>query len=185
MYDSLSLPHPPSFDEADVSDKPTAIRRFPRLTVEAEASIVDEYRRQAEALLAVDDLVARVVDAVDASGEMGNTVIVFTSDNGYFHGEHRIPFGKGRAYESSIRVPLLARGPGFAAGRHVSEFVLNTDLPATIVPLAHATATRVLDGRSLMEPGPGRAILIETRNGFRGLRGGPHRLLEVDRARQR
>ena len=126
-----------------------------------------------------------VVDAVEASGEIGNTVIVFTSDNGYFHGEHRIPSGKGRAYESSSRVPLLARGPGFVAGRHVSELVLNTDLPSTILTLAGATPTRVLDGRSLFDPDPGRALLIETKNGAAGYEAVRTETWKVDRARQR
>ena len=65
------------------------------------------YRARAEAVLGVDDLVQNVVNTLKQEGELKNTVLMFTSDNGFFHGEHRVPQGKVRLYEPSIRVPLL------------------------------------------------------------------------------
>jgi arylsulfatase A-like enzyme len=80
---------------------------------------------------------------------LANTYIVFTSDNGYFNGEHRIPVGKHLLYEESLRVPLVIRGPGIPAGQTRAEMVSNLDLSATVVQLAGATPGRTLDGRSL------------------------------------
>ena len=59
-----------------------------------------------------------MVNALEAKGELDNTLIIYTSDNGYFHGEHRIPDEKSHIYEESIRVPLEMRGPGVPQGVH-------------------------------------------------------------------
>jgi hypothetical protein len=83
------------------------------------------------------------------SGELDNTVIVFTSDNGFLNGEHRIPLGKERVYEPSTRVPLVIRGPGIAPGLRLRQPVANIDLAPTIVDAAGARAGIVMDGRSL------------------------------------
>jgi N-acetylglucosamine-6-sulfatase len=79
-----------------------------------------------------------------------NTLIVFTSDNGYLEGEHRVTSGKQLAYEPSIRVPLIMRGPGIPAHRVVRTLVSNVDLAPTFVDVAGARARRLLDGRSLV-----------------------------------
>ena len=55
--------------------------------------------------------------ALERAGELDDTIFVFTSDNGYFYGEHRVNGGKGRVYDEAVKVPLVVRGPGFAAGR--------------------------------------------------------------------
>ena len=83
------------------------------------------------------------------TGELDDTLIVFTSDNGFFHGEHRIPGGKVYVYEPSIRVPLVLRGPGVPAGVHLRQVVANIDLAPTIVESTNAKAGRLMDGRSL------------------------------------
>ena len=163
-YDRLALPKPPSFNEADVSDKPTQIRRLPRLSADLEQYITDEYRSQAEALLAVDDLVQRVYNALKASGELDDTIFIFTSDNGYFHGEHRVLTGKIRPYEPSVRVPLLVRGPGFDEGETQTRFAVNADLAPTIVEAAEATPRRRMDGRLLDDLDSQRALLIQAAN---------------------
>jgi hypothetical protein len=127
-----------------------------------------EYRCRIESLLAIDEGVARLVDALRSSGELGNTLIVYTSDNGFFAGEHRIRNGKVKLYEESIHLPLLVRGPGFPAGARVEEMASNADLAPTVLEAAGAGASRVLDGRPLQpfaaEPGRerGRELLVET-----------------------
>ena len=94
-------------------------------------------------------------------------MLVFTADNGFFHGEHRIPTGKMHIYEESIRVPLLMRGPGIPRGVDVGALAINADLAPTIVDVANASPGLVLDGRSLIpvaqQPGiaQGRQLLIE------------------------
>ncbi|MGH2955157.1 MAG: sulfatase family protein, partial [Solirubrobacterales bacterium] len=111
-FEGAPLPQPPSFNEADVSDKPPSIRDAPAFDAEVIEAIHNFYRCELESLLAVDEGVQRIVDALAAAGELDRTVVIFTSDNGMFHGEHRLPFGKTLLYEESIRVPLMIRGPG-------------------------------------------------------------------------
>ena len=90
----------------------------PLLSANRIADLQRKYRCQLESLLAVDDGVKRSLGALQAKGELGDTLIIYTSDNGYFNGEHRIPAHKARVYEESIRVPLAMRGPGSRRGEH-------------------------------------------------------------------
>jgi arylsulfatase A-like enzyme len=165
-----NLPLPPSYDEADVSDKPPVVRNLPRLSSGQTQAILESYQQRLESLLAVDEGVARVVDALRSSRELANTLIVFTSDNGLMHGEHRVmpDKGKGFAYEPSARVPLVVRGLDLPRGRRVKDLVSNVDLAPTILALAKAAPGRVLDGRSLLPLARdpladfGRDVLLES-----------------------
>jgi arylsulfatase A-like enzyme len=149
-FDSEPLPISPNFNELDVSDKPAAIQRRPLLGATQIADIERRYRCRLESILSIDEGVERLVDALRATGELGNTLVVYTSDNGFFHGEHRLPGGKMRIYEESIRVPLEMRGPGIPQGVSVDPLVINADLAATIVDAANAAPGLTLDGRSLI-----------------------------------
>jgi len=166
----LALPRGGSFDEADVSDKPPFLRR-PRLGPRAVAGIEALYRQRLESLIAVDEGVEQIVAALRRSGELDNTLILFTSDNGYMAGEHRLPHGKAKAYDPSIRVPLMIRGPGVPAGAQPQQMVVNADLAPTIIDAARAVAGRVQDGRSLLpltrDPaiGNSRPVLVEVAKG--------------------
>jgi arylsulfatase A-like enzyme len=166
-FDSEPLPRPPNFNEPDVSDKPAAIRNLPLLNTAQIADIRRRYRCRLESLLSVDEGVNKVLDALKANGQLGNTLIVYTSDNGFFHGEHRIPGGKQLIYEESIRVPLEMRGPGIPQGVSIAALVINADLAPTIVDVANATPGLVMDGRSLIpvaqQPSieSGRQLLVE------------------------
>lgn len=161
------LPAFPSLNEADVSDKPIGIRNRPVLTPERLAAIREAYQQQMESLLSVDDGVKAIVDQLRASGELDNTYVIFTDDNGFFHGQHRIPSGKVLVYEPSIRVPLLMRGPGVPKNKHLKQMSANIDLAPTIVQIAKAKAGRTMDGKSLLpllaNPSTqwGRDLLIE------------------------
>jgi N-acetylglucosamine-6-sulfatase len=162
------LPRLPSLNEPNVSDKPTLIRNLPPLTQSELRDITDVYRARLAALLAVDDMVERIVTSLTERGVLDNTVLLFTSDNGFLHGEHRIERGKRKVYEESVRVPLLIRGGGFPQGATATQFVANIDLAPTIVQLAGANARLSMDGRPLLrmalDPnfGLGRNLLIET-----------------------
>jgi len=162
------LPRPASFNEADVSDKPAAIRNRALIGPARINAIRENYQQRLESLLAVDDAVAQIVNELARTGKLDNTYIIFTSDNGFMHGEHRIQQGKVVLYEPSIRVPLLVRGPGIPAGQHRSQFVANIDLAPTIVQATGAQPGRVMDGRSLIPFAKdkllqsGRDILLET-----------------------
>jgi N-acetylglucosamine-6-sulfatase len=134
--------------------------------------VAETYRACLASLLAVDDLVEKLVKTLDDTGQLGRTVIIFTSDNGFFFGEHRVTEGKYLPYEESIRVPLIifdGRGTtgGFPAGATVAQPVSNIDLAPTIVALTGARARRVMDGQPLLslilnpEQGKSRTLLIE------------------------
>jgi arylsulfatase A-like enzyme len=171
----LPFPKKPSFNEADVSDKPGYIRNRARYGRKGVARLRKSYRRRAAALLAVDDLVAKVMSKLSREGLLGNTYVFFTSDNGFLLGEHRQE-GKALPYEESVRVPLLLRGPGVPAGVTRDQLTANVDLAPTMVALSGATPTHSLDGVSLFpfaandDPSK-RAILLEsfTRHEFQGV----------------
>src|SRR5215210_2584023 len=120
-------PRPPSFNEEDVSDKPTRIRNSDPLSEEEISTIDNRYQRRLESMLAVDEMVASLVEELEAAGELDNTYIFFTSDNGFEQGEHRTRGGKDRPYEESVRVPFFVRGPGVTPGSEAEELVVNTD----------------------------------------------------------
>jgi arylsulfatase A-like enzyme len=161
------LPGGPAIDEPDVSDKPSFIRSRPPIGAERRAAIEENYRQGLESLLAVDEGIAAIVAALRAEGELERTLIVFTSDNGFFYGEHRVQNGKVLVYEPSIRVPLVMRGPGVPAGARRRQLVTNADLAPTILDAAGAVPGRPQDGRSLFplleDPGLewGRDLLVE------------------------
>ena len=177
-FGDISAPHPPNFDEADVSDKPEQIRDTPHLSDSQLADIDRRYRGRLESLLSVDDEVKRIFGLVRKYGDKRKTVFIFTSDNGLELGAHRIEF-KNFLYEEGERVPLIIRGPGFPVATR-DQVVANIDLAPTITALTGATPGRVMDGVPLLplaqNPGTGanRDILFESPDiGTFGIRRGP------------
>jgi N-acetylglucosamine-6-sulfatase len=166
-FSSAALPLTPSWNEADMSDKPLAMQQRRPISAARATAIQEAYQQRLESLLAVDDAVASIVGTLRSAGELDDTLILFTSDNGFFHGEHRVPGGKLLVYEPSIRLPLLMRGPGVPEGAVRRQLVTNADLAPTILDAADARPGRVEDGRSLFglldDPGAqwGRELLIE------------------------
>lgn len=174
-YDGERVPRPPSFNERDVSDKPRYISTKRELSASEIAQIRRRHENRVESLQAVDDLVLQVVNKLDTTKVLNNTYVVFTSDNGWHHGEHRIPWGKRKPYEESIHVPLLVRGPKVAAGSTTEKLVLNTDFLPTFTDLAGIRTPPYVDGRSL-RPVLTRnatswrtAILVEVRYPSKGM----------------
>ena len=98
-----------------MSDKPSFLRSLPFGSFEIDY-VERQWRCRRESLLAVDEGVERIVAALRRAGRLDDTLIVFTSDNGYLLGEHRLPDEKLNVYEESVRVPLALRGPGIPAG---------------------------------------------------------------------
>ena len=144
----LGLPHPPSFNERNMDDKPAFMR--PRaIDPERRQFIRRRHRDRLASLLAADDAVARVVRALRRSGELANTHVIFTSDNGFLLGEHR-DFGKVVLYEESVGVPLAIRGPGFPAHQSRSQITGSIDLAPTILDLAGVDPIVTADGMSLL-----------------------------------
>jgi arylsulfatase A-like enzyme len=146
----VTAPRVPGFNESDMSDKPEFVRNNPRLGFGRIGYIDQRYENRLESLRAVDQGVQRIIDRLNASGQLANTYIFFISDNGFFQGEHRFDAAKFLAYEPSNHLPLLVRGPGIAPGSVSNELVGNFDIAPTIVALTGAQPQLNMDGRSLL-----------------------------------
>ncbi|MFC5175750.1 sulfatase [Nocardioides taihuensis] len=162
-YASAPVPawtYPPSFNEADVSDKPSSVRWRGLLNT----SSVEQTRTQhLRTIMSVNDLVGRVVDEISRLGEDGRTLAIFTSDNGYMWGEHRI-VDKRFPYTESEAVPLLVRWPGHVTpGTVDNRLVSNVDIMPTLLEAAGVSPQLryPLDGLSLFSPTPRTQLLIE------------------------
>jgi arylsulfatase A-like enzyme len=139
----------PAFNEADMSDKPPVLRRLTSYKAIDKTCTRAFWRARLEAMMAVDELVGALVADLEAKGELADTALILTSDNGYHFGQHRFN-NKILGYEESIRVPLAIRAPGNGAGQFSARMVMNTDLAPTILELAHAASAINEDGRSLV-----------------------------------
>jgi N-acetylglucosamine-6-sulfatase len=159
-FENSVVPPKPSFDEADVSDKPSFIQALPPLDETKMRRIQRRWRCTLQSLRSVDRGVRDLVSALRRERELANTVVIFVSDNGYYFGEHRIPDKKHNPYEEGIRVPLAVRYPkALRVGPRVpvsTETVANIDIAPTILQLAggepcvRSGVCRTMDGRSLV-----------------------------------
>ncbi len=163
-FDQLALPQPPSFNEADRTDK-TAFPAPKPLGAPAIEADRDRYRCRAESLAALDRGVRRIYAAVKRAGELDNTIFVFTSDNGLLLGEHALD-GKDIPYEEGIRMPMLMRVPAAVLGRPAVDSVDRADRqrrprphpaparrrPAVRAPLGLPHPRRALAGAAAARP---------------------------------
>jgi len=139
----------PSFNEADVRDKPAWVQGIPPMTDE-DIRRADSFQRgRLRTMRAVEELIEQVLAALAEARKLDNTYVVFTSDNGLLMGHHRAVGRKNNHYEESIHVPLVVRGPGVPAGRSLPHPVLNIDLAPTLCELARIPVPDSVDGRSL------------------------------------
>jgi arylsulfatase A-like enzyme len=148
LFAGIHAPRTPSFDEADVSDKPARIRKLPRLSAADAAAIDTLYRKRTQSLQAVDEAVAAVIQTLTESGQLDNTYIFFTSDNGFHMGQHRMKAGKYTPYETDVHMPLMVRGPGIARRSATTLLTSSVDFAPTIAELAGAKLDFPVDGRS-------------------------------------
>ncbi len=150
-FPGAQAPRGPSFNEADISDKPRWLRdQSPLMNAATIAEIDTDYRGSLQALLAVEDAVAALFQTLDQLGESSNTYVFFTSDNGLHRGEHRLRGGKNTPYEESIRMPFYVRGPGVPEGRSIEHLAGLLDLAPTFLGLAGAPVPGSVDGMSLV-----------------------------------
>jgi N-acetylglucosamine-6-sulfatase len=152
-FPNETAPRKPSFDEADLSDKPKALREQATPITRAQAAEIDRtYRAMKQSLLSVEDAVETVIKTLTETGELAGTYVFLTSDNGWMRGEHRIPAEKYAPYEESIRVPLMVRGPGVASGVSLDAVAGLVDLVPTLLELAGSESPAIAssDGRSLV-----------------------------------
>ena len=149
LFEDIQLPALPSMNEKNISDKSRFFSRLPLLTDEQMEDLRQQYRIRIQSLQAIDDMVRDIYVALKASGQLDNTYIFFTSDNGYHLGEHRQLAGKHTPFEEDILVPLLVRGPGIKPGRVIDKISGNIDIAPTIADLTGSTIPGYVDGRSL------------------------------------
>lgn len=110
------------------------------------AAATSAHQKRLESLQSVDEGVRAAVRALKATGQLSNTVIVYTSDNGYLLGNHS-KWGKLMSYNESLTVPMVARGPGIPARHREATIVTLTDLATTIAGIAKVTPGRAQDGQ--------------------------------------
>ncbi len=115
----------------------------------------------------MDRTVGALVEQLRAQGELDNTYVIFGSDNGMLHGEHGI-FDKNVAWDRSVRVPLVIRGPGFAPSTIRDDLTANVDVPATILDAAGVAPPLPPDGYSLLSDHRRRQLLLERLDGGPG-----------------
>ncbi|MDX2181122.1 MAG: sulfatase [Bryobacteraceae bacterium] len=166
MFSEIDVPVPPAFDDdystrkiakeaedmrldvslaEDYPDLPKGLSPPERKRWIHQRFVKDMYR----SVVGIDEGLGRVLDHLDRSGQAGNTLIVYTSDNGFFLGEHGW-YDKRFMYEPSLRVPLLVRFPGIAAGGFVSNaMTMNIDLAPTILDAAGVNIAPSIQGQSL------------------------------------
>jgi N-acetylglucosamine-6-sulfatase len=143
------LPTPPNFNEKDVSDKPGYIQALSRLSPDKQHRLQRLYHRQGACLIGIDRMVGRLLDALQETGRLDNTIILYTSDNGLSNGEHRWIY-KLTPYEESVRVPLVIRWDGHIPAHTTSGALSsNIDFAPTIAAAAGA-AHPSTDGSPLL-----------------------------------
>jgi N-acetylglucosamine-6-sulfatase len=149
-FSNAAAPRTRSFNERDVSGKPSWLQQNLPLSSDAIAKMDQLYRKRLQSMLAVDEMIEAIMAALEAQRALRSTYIIFTSDNGFHLGQHRLQF-KSTPYEEDIRVPLIVRGPGVPAGRTLRHFILNIDLAPTLAELAGASVPSFVDGRSFKQ----------------------------------
>jgi N-acetylglucosamine-6-sulfatase len=151
-YAGQTMPRRASAFQTPVG-KPALLRRIDDLPPlgRATATSDDEIRGRLEMLLAVDESLGRILSALERKGVLDDTVVVFTSDHGYFYGEHGLNEERRLAYEETIRIPLLVRYPRLVpAGTAPDRLALTIDLAPTVLALAGLQPGPAVQGRSLV-----------------------------------
>ncbi len=157
-FPGLKAPRTPAYDAAPDADAAKWLRNQPPLRDAEKERIDAAFRKRAQSVLAVDKMIGELEAAVAAIGQEKNTYFVFSSDNGYHMGEHRLRPGKMTAFDTDIHVPLVVTGPGVPAGSSLDAIVENVDLNPTFTELAGITTMPLAEGHSL-------ASLLRGKNG--------------------
>jgi N-acetylglucosamine-6-sulfatase len=138
------------FNEGNVNDKPRFIREAAYLSATEIHTYRVYYQHCLEALVSVDEGVKEILDELGGLGRLRNTYVIFTSDNGFFFGQHRLVGGKFLAYEPSTHLPLIIRGPGIKPDTSTGQLVNTIDIAPTILELAEVAPDKSIDGVSLV-----------------------------------
>ncbi len=152
LYAGATIPHRKNVNSA-AGGKPALLRKIegvPPLSRETGTS--DEtIRNRLRVLAAADEGLGKIFDVLERKHQLDNTLIIFTSDEGYFYGEHGLSVERRLAYEESIRIPLLMRYPKLMKpGSTIKEFALNIDIAPTLCDIGGAKTPENIDGKSLL-----------------------------------
>ena len=150
-FQGVGVPRTPSFNEANVSDKPSKVRDLAPLSNTEVAEMDRDYRNGLRSLMRVDRFIGDASALLRSKGEMGNTYFVFYTDNGVHFGQHRLPHGKLQPYEEDVNFPLIVRGPGIVRGVQSGKLVGNHDIAPTLAQMGGVTSIPAfVDGRSFL-----------------------------------
>ncbi|WP_249998625.1 sulfatase [Actinoplanes sp. M2I2] len=147
-FPGLTAPRGPAFDKLPTNPPAYLAGRQP-LTAQEQKTIDMNFRKRAQAVQSVDRMIGSIQDTLEKTGAADDTVIVFSSDNGFHMGEYRMTPGKQTAFDTDVNVPLIVAGPGVGAGKTVTAPVENVDLRPTFEDQAGTTTPSEVDGRSL------------------------------------
>eukprot|EP00586_Coscinodiscus_wailesii_P007437 CAMPEP_0172491690 /NCGR_PEP_ID=MMETSP1066-20121228/22553_1 /TAXON_ID=671091 /ORGANISM="Coscinodiscus wailesii, Strain CCMP2513" /LENGTH=485 /DNA_ID=CAMNT_0013260855 /DNA_START=55 /DNA_END=1509 /DNA_ORIENTATION=- len=135
-------------------EKHWIMRRLAPIDSKTLEWIEHTYRKRLRTLLSVDQHISQFVDFLEDNGVLDNTYIIYTSDNGWQYGQHRISFDKRQLYEHDIRVPFYMRGPGVKKEYAIEEAVLNIDIAPTIQDIVTSWQEQTflddMDGQSFL-----------------------------------
>ncbi|MGH8967135.1 MAG: sulfatase/phosphatase domain-containing protein, partial [Actinomycetes bacterium] len=131
--------------------KPAIVSGKPKLTKRAKRAALKAYRQRAEAESSIDRQVRRLIRTLRRTGELDNTYVMFTSDNGYLVAEARRVQGKTLPYDASLSTPLAIRGPGIPRGRVRRDPFTSIDFAPTIADIANAKVRAKVDGMSMLK----------------------------------
>jgi hypothetical protein len=147
-FPGAQAPRTAAFNQADVSHMPPWVQALPLLTQKQLDNIDALYRKRLQSMEAIEDMVQGIVDTLQQTGQLDHTYIVFTSDNGFHQGQHRLISGKNTEFDEDLFVPLVVRGPGVPTGATVDVPTLNVDFAPTFLELAGVAIPAGIDGRS-------------------------------------
>ncbi len=152
LYADEKIPRRPNAGRAPLG-KPALLRKIGNLPPLGPDTGTDDetIRNRLRLLAAVDEGIGQIFETLEKTRQLDNTVFVFTSDNGYFYGEHGLSEERRLAYEESIRIPMLVRFPARVKPRTtIDRFALTVDMAPTFLELAGAPARPGMHGRSLV-----------------------------------
>lgn len=167
LYDGVEIPYPATFDDDYATRRIAAAAEDMRFDLSLEPDYVKEipkgldrgakkrwiYQRFVKdyygAIAAVDDNLGRVLDHLRKTSQYDNTLVIYTTDNGFFVGDHGW-YDKRFMYEPSLRIPLIVKPPAASGSGHVTaDFALNIDYASTILDYAGCPIPETMQGRSL------------------------------------
>ncbi|KAI3393250.1 hypothetical protein diail_4539 [Diaporthe ilicicola] len=148
LFKDVKIPRTDNFNP-DSPSGASWVRKLERHNTSAVEYLDHYYRQRLRALQAVDELVEKLIAQLDEAGVLDDTYVIFSSDNGFHLGQHRLPPGKECGYEEDIRVPLIVRGPGVPEGHVEDAVTTHIDLAPTILKITGSEARPDFDGASI------------------------------------